>query len=209
MPKVADGGKTCTFRIRPGYRFSPPSNAPVTAETFSCPSSPFRSGRRSSTADCSVRFPRRRPYYLEQKFLDERVVLERNPNYHGPRPHRLQRIVYDINNSTRRTVGLINAGKADYAADMQHLSVFAKGGPLDQRFGHGPDQRLALTPQVGLRYVQLNTGRGLFRDARLRRAVSYAIDRRALASADDGRWNLGLRPSRVSLLTGAAGVTPR
>jgi YVTN family beta-propeller protein len=31
LPKVSNGGRTYTFRIRPGYRFSPPSNEPVTA----------------------------------------------------------------------------------------------------------------------------------------------------------------------------------
>src|SRR6266571_2387782 len=34
MPTVSADGRTYTFRIRPGYRFSPPSNQPVTAETF-------------------------------------------------------------------------------------------------------------------------------------------------------------------------------
>jgi ABC-type transport system substrate-binding protein/tRNA A-37 threonylcarbamoyl transferase component Bud32 len=34
MPKVSADGRTYTFRIRPGFRFSPPSNQPVTAETF-------------------------------------------------------------------------------------------------------------------------------------------------------------------------------
>jgi len=34
MPDVSDGGRTHTFRVRPGFRFSPPSNAPVTAHAF-------------------------------------------------------------------------------------------------------------------------------------------------------------------------------
>ena len=34
MPAVTDGGRMYTFRVRKGYRFSPPSNEPVTAETF-------------------------------------------------------------------------------------------------------------------------------------------------------------------------------
>lgn len=34
MPAVSDDGRTYTFRIRPGLAFSPPSNEPVTAETF-------------------------------------------------------------------------------------------------------------------------------------------------------------------------------
>jgi ABC-type oligopeptide transport system substrate-binding subunit len=34
MPEVSRDGRTYTFQIRPGYRFSPPSNEEVTAETF-------------------------------------------------------------------------------------------------------------------------------------------------------------------------------
>ena len=34
MPAVSRDGRTYTFRIRPGFRFSPPSGLPVTAETF-------------------------------------------------------------------------------------------------------------------------------------------------------------------------------
>ena len=33
-PLVSDHGRTYRFRIRPGFRFSPPSNEPVTAEAF-------------------------------------------------------------------------------------------------------------------------------------------------------------------------------
>jgi Protein kinase domain/Bacterial extracellular solute-binding proteins, family 5 Middle len=34
MPTVSPDGRTFTFQVRPGFRFSPPSNEPVTAETF-------------------------------------------------------------------------------------------------------------------------------------------------------------------------------
>jgi predicted Ser/Thr protein kinase len=34
MPDVSPDGRTYTFTVRTGYRFSPPSNEPVTAETF-------------------------------------------------------------------------------------------------------------------------------------------------------------------------------
>ena len=34
LPKATDGGRTYTFSIREGYRFSPPSNEPVTAKSF-------------------------------------------------------------------------------------------------------------------------------------------------------------------------------
>jgi len=34
MPSVSGDGRTYTFRVRSGFRFSPPSNQPVTAQTF-------------------------------------------------------------------------------------------------------------------------------------------------------------------------------
>jgi DNA-binding SARP family transcriptional activator/ABC-type transport system substrate-binding protein len=34
MPTLSPDGRTYRFTVRPGYRFSPPSNEPVTAETF-------------------------------------------------------------------------------------------------------------------------------------------------------------------------------
>jgi ABC-type transport system substrate-binding protein len=34
LPQLSNHGRTYTFRIRPGLRFSPPSGQPVTAETF-------------------------------------------------------------------------------------------------------------------------------------------------------------------------------
>jgi ABC-type oligopeptide transport system substrate-binding subunit len=119
------------------------------------------------------------------------VVLERNPNYRGPRPHRLQRIVYDIGNSTRRTVDRIESGAADYTADALGESTFAAAGPLDARFGRAhptaaTSPRLVQTPQLGFRFLQFNSTRGPFADADRRRAVNYAIDRRTLAAVLHG-----------------------
>ena len=34
MPTVTGGGRVYKFRVRPGFRFSPPSNEPVTADAF-------------------------------------------------------------------------------------------------------------------------------------------------------------------------------
>ena len=253
MPAVSDGGKTYTFRIRPGFKFSPPSNEPVTAATFkytleralspklgkAAPgfdligdivgAKAFHEGHAAHVSGITANgdrltirltapagdFPARLstpffaavpigtpiinagvqdqpipsagPYYIVEKYSSDRLVLEQNPNYHGSRPRNLKRIVYDINNSTHRTVSRINAGQADYTVDLQGQSVFARGGTLDRRFGHGPDPRFYLRPQLALGYLQLNTRRGIFADPRLRRAAGFAIDRRALADVHGNR----------------------
>jgi ABC-type oligopeptide transport system substrate-binding subunit len=75
------------------------------------------------------------PYYLAVSFQDTLRVLERNPNYHGPRPARLERIVYDLNNLSGREVSQIEAGKADYTADVLGDSQFKRGGSLDVKYG--------------------------------------------------------------------------
>jgi serine/threonine-protein kinase len=267
MPAVSADGRTYTFRIRPGYRFSPPSNQAVTAETFRYsieralspglgPQAPgynfvsdivgasaFHSGKAQHVSGIVVRgdtlrirliapagdflarlstpfftavpvgtpivnggvqtpIPSAGPYYLKVTWSNDLHVLERNPNYRGPRPHRLERIVYDTTNGTHRTVDQIESGSADYSADVLQESTFAAGGPLDARYGRprAGSPRLVQTPQLGFRYLRFNTSRGPFADARLRRAVNYAIDRRALARV------LGDNPSDAYVPPGMIGA---
>jgi ABC-type oligopeptide transport system substrate-binding subunit/class 3 adenylate cyclase len=253
MPRVSAHGRTYTFRIRPGFRFSPPSNQEVTAATFKYsieralspglgPEAPasgflsdivgaraFHAGKADEVSGIVARgdvlrirlvapsgdfltrlsmpffaavpigtpivtggvqdpIPSAGPYYIKVRWFNELLVLERNPNYHGSRPHRLRRIVYDITNSSHRTVAQIESGAADYTADLLHQSTFASGGPLAARYGQArsvSERRLVQTPQLGFSFIQFNTSRGPFVDVRLRRALNYAIDRRALAAVTD------------------------
>ena len=249
LPSVSPDERTYTFRVRPGYRFSPPSNQDVTAQTFKYsieralsprlgPQAPgfgflndisgaaaFHSGKAAAISGITVQgdtlrirllapagdflarlsmpffaavpvgtpienggvqkpIPSAGPYYMTVSWQDALTVLERNPNYHGPRPHTLERIVYDQNSSTRRTVDLISRGKEDYTLNLLDEPAYSPGGWIDGRFGaaRSGKAQLVQTPQMGVRLIQFNTKRGPFADARLRRAVSYALDRRALAA---------------------------
>jgi serine/threonine-protein kinase len=250
MPTVTDGGRTYTFRIRPGYRFSPPSGRPVTAATFRFsieralnpglgPGAPaygylsdvvgaarFHAGKAQHVSGISVSGSRLRirlvapagdflgrlsmpffaavpigtpivdggvqtpipsagPYYLAVSFQGDLSVLERNPNYHGPRPARLERIVYSLNNLSAHEVQQIEAGTADYTADVLGDSQFKPAGQLDRKYGVGhrragaPAMRYA--PVVGDAFIQFNTRSGPFANVRLRRAVDLALERTALA----------------------------
>jgi ABC-type oligopeptide transport system substrate-binding subunit/class 3 adenylate cyclase/streptogramin lyase/tRNA A-37 threonylcarbamoyl transferase component Bud32 len=252
MPHVSTDGRTYTFRVRRGFRFSPPSTQDVTAETFKysieralssglgddaafiflkdvAGASAFRAGKADHVSGLSARGDVLRirlaapagdfltrlsmpffaavpigtpivnggvqepissagPYYIRVRWSDELLVLEQNPNYHGSRPHRLERIVYDIGNSSRRIVAQIEDGAADYTADLLQVSTFAASGPLATRFGEARGDtpaRLVQTPQLGFGFFRFNMGRGPFVDVRLRRVVNYAIDRRALAAVYD------------------------
>jgi ABC-type transport system substrate-binding protein/tRNA A-37 threonylcarbamoyl transferase component Bud32 len=253
MPTVTRGGRTYTFRVRPGFRFSPPSNEAVTAETFRrsierelspynrfspglqfvsdiVGESAYRGGTSAHISGIAVRgntlsitlvkpagdFLTRismpafcpisgsisvrgyatappssaGPYYVSSAQGD-RTVLLRNPNYRGSRPRRAARIVYTNDVATPTAVSLANAGAIDLLPqDFDNTtSFFDPGGVLARRSGTGSAaaqngrQQYFLYAAPLLDYIVFNTNRPLFRNVRVRRAVNYAIDRRALAAA--------------------------
>jgi DNA-binding SARP family transcriptional activator/ABC-type transport system substrate-binding protein len=255
-PAMSDGGTTYAFRIRSGFRFSPPSNELVTAarvrdsieralspelgpnspgirfadvikgaNAYHAGTVPHVAGLRASGDTLTIRLtrpvgdllhrlalpmfsvvPRRTavianglakpipsagPYYVASYTPGQQLVLRRNPHYTGPRPHALDEFVYTFGQSADQAAGLVKAGQADYTTPglppaFPIISpAFAPGGVLDRMYGaHGisKPQRFFLAPTLSVGRLAMNTSRGIFRDARLRRAVGYALDRSALAA---------------------------
>jgi peptide/nickel transport system substrate-binding protein len=255
MPTVSNGGRTYTFRIRPGYRFSPPSNEPVTAETFRhslerelspqnewspgplfisdiAGEAAYRAGksahisgvrarddtlsitllkpagdfltRLAMPAFCPVPSsipvyskqyltvppPSAGPYYVSSVEGDRTVLLQ-NPHYGSNRPRRPERIVVTDDIPTGQAIGLANVGAVDLLPqDFDNTSnLMLPGSVLDRREGaaspaaHARRQRFFLYNAPLLDYIVLNADRPLFHNARLRRAVSYALDRRVMAES--------------------------
>lgn len=257
LPVPSAGGRTYTFRIRPGFRFSPPSNQPVTAETFEetiertlnprmqSPSAgylddvvgarAYMAGRAEHisgvTADgdtltirllapapdflariaelafCAVPpgtpvtrggvrvIPSAGPYYVSSYTPSQGVVLVRNPNYHGSRPRNFDRIELTVGISARRAASEIEAGTEDYTSIGEDSYPSSTGVALSAQLAHryGPGsptaahgrQQYFVNPSAQLDLFFLNTHRPLFRSLRMRQAVNYAIDRRALARLGD------------------------
>ena len=96
-------------------------------------SAPCRSGRRSIPAGLRE-IPSAGPYYVSSYTPNEQIVLRRNPNYRGPRPHRLDQIVYTLGIAKARSVAQIEAGQADYAPDGVPPGSAAR---LAARYGAG------------------------------------------------------------------------
>jgi DNA-binding SARP family transcriptional activator/ABC-type transport system substrate-binding protein/streptogramin lyase len=241
-PTVSDGGRTYTFKIRKGYRFSPPSNEDVTAESFRnaiervlspklfpgsdigpeiiAGSQAYHSGDAPHVSGVSAHsdtlvlrlvspvpdllrtialnpycavpastpvvshgieapIPSAGPYYLAAH-TDSVAVLKRNPNYHGPRPQHLDAIVYYLGIRPADAADQIANGKLDYLLDYD--STIAP----DTAAARAAGPRYQLTPNSFGQslWLAFNTGRPLFSDIRLRRAVQYALDRRALAGVE-------------------------
>jgi peptide/nickel transport system substrate-binding protein len=257
MPTLSRDRRTYTFRIRPGFRFSPPSNEPVTAQTFRhtleralapanrdfgawvlsdiVGASAYTAGRAEHVSGIAVRgsalsitlvkpagdflarisllrfcpvplsipVPRSipirpngpptpiasaGPYYVASS-AGGRTVLLRNPNYPGKRPRRSERIVYESDVPEAQAIALADRGAVDFLPGFDASDLLSPGGPIDRRYGSGSTaarrgaQRYFLYQAPIYDYLAFNTRRPLFRDDRLRRAVNYALDRRALARA--------------------------
>jgi peptide/nickel transport system substrate-binding protein len=127
------------------------------------------------------------PYYIAAHVPNQRIVLKRNPNYHGSRPQRLREIHYTIGVAPSKSVADVEAGRSDYIADGYippdrdvEARLAARYGPASAAARNGK-QRYFVNPTLALAFLALNTSRPLFSSARLRKAVNYAIDRRALA----------------------------
>jgi ABC-type transport system substrate-binding protein len=132
------------------------------------------------------------PYYLAAH-TDSVVVLRRNPNYHGPRPQHLDAIVYRLGVAPAEAAGLIAKGRLDYL--LENDPALAPGTAAARSAG----ARYRLTPNSFGQSTMLafNTGRPLFADIRLRRAVQYALDRRVLAAGDSGLPGTRLLPPKL------------
>jgi YVTN family beta-propeller protein len=246
LPARSADGRAYTFTIRRGFRFSPPSNEPVTARTFQYtiertlspkikspgrdyaddivgaqayeagkaghisgvtargnrltirltrPAADFLT-RISTPFFCAVPLgtpvdpkgvrvvPSAGPYYVASFTPGQGAVLRRNPNYRGSRPHRLGEIDYRLGVGKAQSVKEIEAGDADFAADgvpPQTLDRLARQYGTGSPVAKGGRQRFFVNPLLETTYLALNTSRPLFSDEKLRQAVNYALDRRALA----------------------------
>ena len=282
LPLVSADGTTYTFKIRPGLRFSPPLNEPVTAQTFKhslerafnpkmkdawvadfgdiAGISAYEAGSADHVAGIVARgdtltirlrapnpdivsrlteppacavpsdtpidprginvIPSAGPYYVQSFTPGQGLVLVRNTNYHGSRPRQFERIEVAIGMSAGRAVTAVKAGAADFTTlafgspspgSGLHGSVAAEASALAAGYGPGSPaaargrQRYFVNSGLQLDYFVLNAHRPLFRDVRLRQAVNYAIDRRALAELGDGFQPLPEHPTDHYLPPGMPG----
>jgi ABC-type transport system substrate-binding protein len=267
-PSVSNGGRTYVFRIRKGFRFSPPSGEPVTAETFRstlersvspvlansycrdallsdvvgedayvaqkaehisgisvagdqlritlvAPSStlPARlampcfsavpTGTPVAPDGVDQPIPSAGPYYIDSHIGDQQLVVQKNPNYGGKRPQRIDAFVVRANVDTQQGGELVAQGKADYVFDHSrpYVPAFAPGGRYQKLFA---GRRYFFPPGSLTRFLFFNTRSGAFRDLRLRRAVALALDRRVIAAAEGGA-----KPASLLLAPGLPGYQRR
>ena len=152
------------------------------------------------------------PYTTASYVPGQGIVLVRNPNYHGSRPHWFARIDVAVDVPSARAIAEVEAGKADYAIDGEVTAAQAPG--LQARFGPGSvaaragHQQYYVHDEPQLDLYFFNTHRPLFAHRRLRLAVSYALNRVALARLGDMHSTLPDRPADQYLPPGVPGYQP-
>jgi ABC-type oligopeptide transport system substrate-binding subunit len=160
---------------------------------FFCPvpiGTPFVAGAPHQGQDGHVGgyIPSAGPYYVADFNNDEYVILKRNPNYPGPRPQRFDAIAILEGVSASIALDWTEQRGWDGITSLSD-PLLDVGGAVDRRWGAGStavargDQRYVLTPQSATRFIAFNGSRGIFADARVRRAAALALDRSALAAA--------------------------
>ena len=118
------------------------------------------------------------PYYIASWVPGQRVVFERNRFYAGIRPHRVDRFEFTLAGAPQSTLRSIDAGDLDWTDALP-----ATNEELARRYGVNRSQ-FFVQPIPVVHYLALNTSRPLFSgNARLRRAVNFAIDRGAILRA--------------------------
>jgi peptide/nickel transport system substrate-binding protein len=209
MPTLSADGRTYTFTVRPGYRFSPPSNQPVTAETFRysieralSPRMPagasgplsigdiageraFRAGEADHLSGIRTRgdtlritlmrpspdflqrlalpffcpvpvgsqigvpdvgavmragdqltIPSAGPYYIAAFNTGEYMILKRNPNYSGPRPHQLDAIALREGIDPGQAIGRVEDGSWDGIVNL-YDPLLDPAGAIAEDWGPG------------------------------------------------------------------------
>jgi hypothetical protein len=79
------------------------------------------------------------PYYFSDHFNGEYLILKRNPNYHGPRPARLDAIAFREGISPKHAVERVEAGAWDGA--ILDDALLAPGGVVARRAAARDDFR--------------------------------------------------------------------
>lgn len=111
------------------------------------------------------------PMIFREWKKEERAILERNPDYWGP-PYYFTRIIYRHISNSNTALQLVLQNELDWAAiaEKDHY-VQSKE---HQRVKDGK-VKLEEYPYPGYRYVGFNQSRELFKDKRVRWAISHAI----------------------------------
>jgi peptide/nickel transport system substrate-binding protein len=112
------------------------------------------------------------PFRFVSAEQDKEVVIERNDDYWGQKP-KLQQVRFTVVPDTTTRALELRKGSAD-------IAINALTGDLVLALEKEPTLQVIHAPGTVLSYLAFNTRDPILKDARVRRALAYAIDRRPI-----------------------------
>lgn len=147
------------------------------------------------------------PFILDRYTPDVELVLKKNPAWFVKGRPYIDTLHWSINGNTAQGEAQFDAGHVDMVGGTNSVVVPASDVATLQQ--QSPKAQIVKVPSAGiLIYVQLGDPNSPFQDIRLRRAVSMAIDRNALAKAAYGDQVDTAEPMFYSSTLGKWGLHP-
>jgi ABC-type transport system substrate-binding protein len=228
-PAVSRDGKTYTFSIRKGFRFS--TGEPVTAANYAhafdrvldramnspaarylqdvagvkavgryliirltkrVPDFPARmtmpylcpvpTDLPAAPEGVGAPLPGSGPYYVASFVRGSRVILKRNSNYRGTRPHHLDQLVVQVGDDQVTNNHKVEAGDVDVDLNVPLATL----DEIAAKYGVNKSQFFSVR-SADMFYLLMNNERPLFKNnRRLRKAVNFAVDRTAYLNVFGG-----------------------
>jgi peptide/nickel transport system substrate-binding protein len=114
------------------------------------------------------------PFKFSKWVKDDQIVMERNPDYWGDKAKVEKIILKSIPEPSSRLMAL-QSGAVDIADDLDPDSI--------RLVETNPELAVIKRPSVNVGYLALNTEKPYLKDARVRRAIAHAIDKKTLIEA--------------------------
>jgi len=179
------------------------AGCPVPRDTPSHPGDANLTTREDPNA---YTMPSAGPYYVAKWRDGKYVILKRNPNYHGPRPQRLDFIVLREGVDVSVALDAVRHGGWDgivssgHASSLIHDPRLDPGAAIAKQYGTGSPAGLQYKPatMAHTTFISLNAVSGPLADPTVRRAIAFAVDRTAIAPIWDSAPTDQLLPPVVA-----------
>ena len=151
------------------------------------------------------------PYYVDERVVNQRIVLRRNPYYRGGRPANVDEVVWTTGIGRESCLLAVEEDRIDHCVHFSILGTAYR--KLYETYGlNRPGGQLYIGPGLTTFFLVFNHDRPAFTgpgQIPLKQAINYAIDRRELAHRPDN-YLLGKRTDQIlpPTLGSAASIYP-
>jgi len=114
------------------------------------------------------------PFAFASQKSGDSITLTANPNYWGGRP-KVPGVTFRFISEPSTALSALQAGEIDWTDSIPTQRV--------AQLKNDDSIKLAVTPSNDYWYLALNEARGPWKDPRVRQAIAYAIDRKAIVQA--------------------------